>query len=470
MLGFSLLGLAILFYITRHHKLSLFIFTTFMLNGWCVLTDAIMGYKDFDLAFIYIVVILLVNLVISEEKKQFNDTKICILIGAFVFFMFLNVRFSFVHYKFTPYQILQGSRASFLVLSYFFLRKIEKDTFIWLNTVFFYITIVTSILYIIEVFYNIPTLPYKFATVKVDEFTGIMRYYNSPPLLYWYLIVTILFPKIIKSRLVLPSIFIFSVALIATLGRIQIGMTAIVLLLGLFFKGRISTLIKALFILLILSIPFMEIISLRFQGTYGDDSESEVRSLFSGGIEDMANGTDMDEGTLTYRFAWVYERMLYLRERSLGEKIYGLGLISDSQIDVVQPMYHFNLGLYSEDGTKQQMTTPDISYGNLLSKYGYVGGILYLTLWFYLLFFFFHYRKETDYSFAGFLLILELMLIGIAGTSVSDQGNLIFPLMIFVYVKKELELGKPKVPIEEESASYETLMAKFKKDHENHSH
>ncbi len=459
MLGFFLLGLAILLYITKHHKLSLLIFTTFMLNGWCILTDAILDYKNYDLAFIYIIVVLIFNLLIDIKTDNINDSKICIIIGAFIVFLLLDIRYSFTHYDFTPYQILQGSRASFLVLSYFFLRKIDQETFVWLNKVFFYITLITSILYIIEVFYNVRVLPYKFSTVKVDEFTGIMRYYNSPPLLYWYLIVTILFPKILNSRLILPAIFVFSIALIATLGRIQIGMTVFVIFVGLLLRRKIKTLLKAVIITLILSISFMEIISLRFQGTYGDDSESEVKSVFTGGIKDMANGDITDEGTLTYRFAWVYERMLYLSDRPIGENIYGLGLISDSQADVVQPMYHFNLGLYGEDGIKQQMTTPDISYGNLLSKYGYVGGLLYLLLWFYLMIFFFHHRKDSDYSLAGFLLVLTLMLIAIAGTSVSDQGNLIFPLMLFVYVKRELSLKYHKEQSVEAATAVNHILA-----------
>lgn len=439
MIGFYLLGFAILFYITSLHKLSLFIFATFMLNGWCVLTDAVLGYKNYDLAFIYVIAILAVNLFIDKKTNDLRDTRICLLIGIFIVFLFLDISFSFTHYQFTPYQILQGSRASFLILSYFFLRKLDNEIFIWLNKALFYVTLVTSILYIIEVFYNVPTLPYKFTNVKMDEFTHIMRYYNSPPLLYWYLIVTILFPKMLNSRLTVIAVFVFGTALVATLGRIQIGMTVFVIFVGLILRGRIKTVINALAIFTLLSIPFMQIISLRFQGKYGDESENEVRSMFSGGIQDMANGkNNMDEGTLTYRFAWIYERMLYLSERPISENIYGLGLISDSQVDVVQPMYHFYLGLYSDDGYKQQMTTPDISYGNLLSKYGYLGGFLYLSIWFYLMSYFFYHRNDSDYALAGFLHVLALMLIAFAGTTVSDQGNLLFPFMLLIYVKKKL--------------------------------
>ena len=72
MIGFYLLGFAIIFYITSLHKLSLFIFATFMLNGWCVLTDAILGYKNYDLAFIYVIAILAINLFIDKKTNSWD--------------------------------------------------------------------------------------------------------------------------------------------------------------------------------------------------------------------------------------------------------------------------------------------------------------------------------------------------------------------------------------------------------------
>ena len=116
--------------------------------------------------------------------------------------IFFNIMFSYNHYHFSSYQILQGSRASFLFLSYFFLRRQKIEDLLWLNRTFFYITLITSVLYILEVFLNLPVLPYKQETAKIDEYTGIMRYYNFPPLLYWYLYVSILSPQFIKSKFV----------------------------------------------------------------------------------------------------------------------------------------------------------------------------------------------------------------------------------------------------------------------------
>ena len=181
--------------------------------------------------------------------------------------------------------------------------------------------------------------------------------------------------------------------------------------------------------------PFAGIIGLRFAGKYEKSTGSEIKSIFSGGIQETAYiGNTNDVGTLTYRFAWIYERGAYLATRPLSENLMGLGLISDSQTITVHQRYAFMLGLPDQDGETTQMTTPDISYGNLFSKYGYLGSIIYLCIWIYLLFFFIHHKRDNDYSFLGLLIVLEMILLSFSGTSTSDQGNLIYPFMVYLLV------------------------------------
>ena len=434
MFGYILLAIAIVTYIIELRRISLFIFVTFMLNGWSVLTDTVLGVKNYDLAFIYMIVVISLQ-IFYEDSPDLKDWKLRLLIFIFFIFMLLNVNFSFVHYHFTSFQILQGSRASFLVLSYFFIRKIDKKDFLWLNNIFFYITLITSILYIIQVFFNVPVLPYDTENVRRDTYTGILRYYNHPPLLYWYIFVSILAPHLVKSRLTFISSFIFITALVATQGRTQIGMTIGVLVLGVIMQNRIKSIFGSVLIGLFVISQFSDIIGARFEGQFNDSTENDIESIFSGGIQETVKaGNAYNVGTLTYRLSWFYERALYMHDQPLGEKIFGLGLISDSQLETVERLYNFSLGLRDGDGNVMQLSTPDISYGNLLTKYGYLGGVLYLFIWVYLLLFFYKRRKDTDFSFVGFLLILNMFLIALAGNSISNQGNSIFPFMLYLYV------------------------------------
>lgn len=439
MFGYILLAIAIVTYIIELRRVSLFIFVTFMLNGWSVLTDTVLGVKNFDLAFIYTIVVLLLQ-IFYDDHPTIKDKKLRILIFIFFVFMLLNVNFSSVHYHFNSYQILQGSRASFLVLSYFFIRKISTKDILWLNNVFFYITLITSILYILQVFFDLPVLPYDSENVKRDEYTGILRYYNHPPLLYWYIFVSILAPQLIKSRLTFLSSFVFITALVATQGRTQIGMTIGVLVLGVIMQNRVKSIIGSVLVGLFVISQFADIIDARFEGEFNNSTESEIESIFSGGIQETVEaGNAYNVGTLTYRLAWYYERALYLHDQPFLEKVFGLGLISDSQIETVEKLYDFSLGLRDGDGNIMQLSTPDISYGNILTKYGYLGGILYLSIWFYLLLFFFKNRKESDYPFLSFLLILNMFLISLAGCSISNQGNIIFPFLLYIFMLHHIE-------------------------------
>ena len=81
------------------------------------------------------------------------------------------------------------------------------------------------------------------------------------------------------------------------------------------------------------------------------------------------------------------------RQVKLLEQVFGMGFISDSQ-SVVHKKYDFKLGLTSEEtGQIAQLSTPDIAYGNLLVRLGFVGMILYLLFAIHLAVFFFRQRK-----------------------------------------------------------------------------
>ena len=189
MIGYILLGIAIFTYIIELRKISLMIFFSFMLNGWCVLTDDVLGSKNYDLALIYIGFNLAYSTLFEKKPPRIPDMKLRFWLVLFLLFMLLDILFSLKHYQFTTYQVIQGCRASFLFLSYYILKDVDRKDFIWVNQFFFYITLVTSVLYVFEVLFDWHLLPYDYDNVKIDDFTGIKCYYNSPPLLYWFIFV-----------------------------------------------------------------------------------------------------------------------------------------------------------------------------------------------------------------------------------------------------------------------------------------
>lgn len=417
MIGIIILIFAVGIYISGNKKWSTLIYLGMLNNGFQVLTDRVIGIKNLDIAFIYMVIICIYSQIYEKPPKvEYGIKKHVYWLFAF---MVCSVLFSYIHYGFTFAQILQGSRHLWFFMSYLFLRKLRYKDVIWIFEKLYYITLIVSVLYIIQVIFRLPTLPYyDLEYVKIESATGLSRFYNFPFFLDFFIIVSVLCPKLIRNfRWRKIATFIFIIAILCTQGRTYIGVTAAVICLGLLMKGQASTIVRFLLIAGILLLPFSDLIIGRFEGRKGRETDSDITAILNGDFIKVAKtGKRSNLGTLTYRFAWVYERAEYLSHRPLGENVFGLGLISDSQTDAVHKMYHFKMGIIYL-GKISQMSTPDIAYGNLLSQYGYLGGILLLSFWIRLLIIFCRNRKIHPLFYSTFLALIVIIF-----NSVSDVG------------------------------------------------
>jgi hypothetical protein len=430
MIGIILLIIAILLYIRGNKKWSLLLFVAFMCNGLCLLTDKVIGAKNLDLAFIYTVVIGIYSL-IYERKEPKQDKMLINFINIFFIFLLCSVLFSYIHYGFSFLQILQGGRHHFLFLSYFFLIKTKREDLKWLLHKLFVITVITAILYIAQVLTGLPFLPYNME-IERDSSVGLLRYYNAPPLLSLFFFVSVLYPKCIKSPLIKIAPLVLIIAFICTLGRTQIGVTLAVVCLGLVMRGQTSKILRFALVLAICLLPMFDVLINRLDA--GGDSKNDINELLSGQYKEQIH-TNSSGATMSYRFAWVYERVEYLSNRPFGEKVFGLGMISDSQTDIVQKRYNFNLGLTNiETGYRTQLTTPDIAYGNLLIQFGYVGGIILVLIWLSVLVMSYRNRKQNEGLFCLFLLILTYFLLSFAGSVISTTANLVVPFLLLSLV------------------------------------
>ena len=156
-------------------------------------------------------------------------------------------------------------------------------------------------------------------------------------------------------------------------------------------------------------------------------------------------------------------------------------MINDSQTETVQRMYNFNIRRYfSEDdqSTKAQMGTPDTSYGNLLTRFGYVGGTVLLFLWIYIAYFAWKSRKKDEWMFVLFLLTSSYILLSFSGNLISDPKNLsivyyIITLSLFRQAEKEKSGINVEVDNSESTETEEigpTLETEVSVTNENHPH
>ena len=310
--------------------------------------------------------------------------------------------------------------------------------------ILFWVTTITAILYIGQIIVGRPLMPYD-GEPGTDESTGLIRIYNIPALLDFFLALSFVAPKYFGKRINLFRA-IYLTALACTLGRTGIFSTLMIIILSMLFLGKASKLLKTIAVLGILIIPFIGMISSRFEG--GGTSE-DLSALSSGAAfrnYDMQGG---EGGTLTYRIAWVYERFDYLIDRPIGEQIFGLGLISDSQ-PIVSKKYNFRTGLTNEGtGLPYQLATPDIAYGNLISRLGFGGTIIYLLLTIMMANFFYRNRKQNPFTIVCAAMIIMLFVGSISGSALSEPKNFVMYFLIMstmqYYKRPDLLNNKAKL-------------------------
>lgn len=389
-------------------------------GGFGLLTNDIIGVKNMDLAIVYTFVISLYLVLIKSWKiprwsfKPFYIASIIMVVVCVVF--------SYVHYHLTLFQILQGGRNFLLLFSLPILLRTTGREFSKIIRLLFIVCVITSILYILQIVLKQPMMPY--GEFSLDETTGLPRFYNVPANLAFFFALTFLKPRIFGSKLWLYRVLFFT-ATICTLGRTFIFTTIIIVLLALLLQGKLRRMGIAITIIGILIIPFYSVLQDRVEGGGGT---SDITSITQGNYRYYQNTND--GGTMVYRFAWVYERWYYMQSRPISEQLLGLGLVSESQ-PWVNVHYNFFLGLPNEEtGLTTQLSTPDISYGNLLTKLGMLGGIVYVVFALSLTLFLFKMRKRNIYILLAASQMIIAFLLSFSGTTLSDASNFSIIFMI----------------------------------------
>ena len=440
MIGYLLLLIALLLYIKpKYRHWSFFLYLSFMMGyggGFGLWTDEVLGAKNGDLAIIYTFVISIVMVF----KRQYNIPQWSFVVQYkwFILFLFASVLFSLFYYHFIPFQILQGGRSFLLIFAFPILVNIKQRDFDKVLQLLIKVCVLTSMLYILQTISRHAIMPY--GEFDTDPTTGLPRFYNSPANLDIFLALTFLKPELFKGRIIYYRILFF-LALVCTLGRTQITTTILLVFIALFFDGKIQKIGKYVILIGLMMLPFIGVLSDRFTG----DGASDFSDIQAGNFKE-GYVPGRDQGTLLYRFAWMYERYDYLIHRPLGEQLFGLGLISDSQ-PWVDKHYNFKIGLSNLDGIGAvQLSTPDISYGNIMTRLGFLGGVIYITFIVSLLFFLLKRRKDNVFILVSAASIMLLFINSFSGSLMSETRSftIYFLFLSFLFNNKRKILNYDK--------------------------
>lgn len=444
MLGLLLLLIAIILYFQpKYRYISYFLYLSFMMGyngGFGLWTDSVLQIQNKDIAIVYTFTINIY--LIASGKFHLPHLPWVQYYKLLVLFIIACVLFSLIYYDFSPYQVLQGGRSYLLLASLPILTQIKLAELYKLLRLLILVTVVTSGLYILQIVFGRPIMPYV-GEGNIDQTTGLIRLYNSPANLRFYLTLSFIAPKYFNGKIIAYRILFFT-ALICTLGRTGIFTGIMMVLLSLAMIGKFSNVSKYAILIGIMLIPFWGTLSNRFEK---GNTQNDLQQILRG---DFGKNYESSDATMTYRFAWIYERGNYMIHRPLFEQIFGLGFISESQKRIHQ-LYHFNIGLYNEEtGHINQLSTPDIAYGNLLVNLGFAGLIIYIIFFVHLIVFFFKNRKiHPIYTVCSAATII-MLISSFSGSAFSQPQTF---SLYFIFIPIYLSIKK-KYQRQHESNSY----------------
>ena len=400
---------AIVLYIWDYKIPALMIFFFFITSGFNLIPEEVMENSLFSKGMDYAILII-VGMVIIDTfciKNYLKPDKIIWLI--LIFYAFLAV--CIIYNKFVVgaswTDIIRTARYNILWIAYLVFRNLSKERLLYLLKCLFLTTVACAILYLLQIFLNEPILNESAKSYVRLPGIKIPRFYNQPDMLQIFTFMAIYFnPYKGKVKIITTAILIM--ALLGAFHRSLI--IAFILAVSMGYVVRLPRIKK---IVVLTSISVFGLFFIAFLGYKFVNSAtvSDIAMVTSGNVADIeAKDIDIEDlqgSTFTFRIAHLIERNQYLLEHPKA-MLLGAGLMTEDS-KLTGSMFNFDIGLIQESsGQTAQLDTGDISYSILLLRYGYLGTVLVLSLYIFLMSYF--YKNRTDpvglFSFVYIIVII----------------------------------------------------------------
>ena len=387
--------IAIGLYICGYKVPALFIFFFFLTSGFNLIPEEIFDVKMFSKGMDY-AIILVIGMVIIDSLCVKNYLKPDKLIWfVLIFYIFLASCIAYNRYVIGIdwKEIIRTARYNVLWIVYLVLRNLSKEQLHTLMKCLFLTTVVCASLYLLQIIIDEHILV-KTEKVYLKLFEmKIPRFYNQPDMLHFFTFMAIYFNPY-KGMLRIITTTILIIALLGALHRSLF--IAFILAISI---GYIIRLPRTEKIAILTSISIIGFVIIVFWGYTFANSRTvkDIALVASGNIADIeANDFDIEElqkSTFTFRIAHLLERNQYVFEHP-NAMLFGAGLMTEDSKST-DVMFDFKVGLIEEALSKTvQLDTGDISYSILIMRYGYVGTLLVLALYIFLMHFF--YKNHED--------------------------------------------------------------------------
>ena len=429
MIGLIFCLIAIFLYYKGNKPLSLTIYYVLAFRGMGIIPFAANGIKTPDMAIVYMVVICVISL-ITHKKGFYKRDGLSKLLACLGLFLLLSSLVSYFYYSFSLIQIITVVRGYLYILSYFILRELTIDQY---KKLFSYLSIIaffSCIVYLFQIPLRRPLLLTitEFKSEQDDRNGGFLRFTNIPPLRDMFFFLSFFAYSYYNQRIKEKyQKLIYSLSILFSFGRTATITSFGILVAALSFRNKkyIAWIILA-FILCYPLITFMT------DTMKKRDSSLDMEMIAKGEYKNYTTGYKAESTTMTYRFAWVYERWEYIKERPLIEQLFGLGFISEEDPEALK-RYKFRVIDYgAQSDTFQLIYSSDIAFGNFITRWGLLGTIILLSIWFYL-FSFFWKNRSNGLAYAALTLWLYLFINNFSSRGMSETNSMINFFALYAY-------------------------------------
>ena len=429
MIALLLCLIALFLYYKNKKALSLTIFYILAFRGMGLIPFMSNGIKTPDMAIVYIVVICFTSL-ITHKRGFYKRDKLSKFLYALGLYLILSCSVSYFYYEFSLIQIITVVRGYLYFLSYFILRDLTLEQHKKLFSYLSIITFVSCIAFILQIPLERPLL-FTRDELNFDQrerYGGFLRFTNIPPLrdLFFFLsfFAFSYYSQQIKTKY---QKIIYSLAILLSFGRTVTISSFGILIAALSYRNK--KYITWIVLILMFCYPFIAFLT---DSLNKRDSSLDIEMLAKGEYKNYTTGYKAESTTLTYRFAWVYERWEYIKQRPLIEQLFGLGFISEEDPEASR-RYKFRVIDYgAQSDTFQLIYSADIAYGNFITRWGLLGTIVLLTIWFYLLSYFWKHRRN-GLAYAALALWVYIFMCSFSSRGMSETNTMINFFALYAY-------------------------------------
>ena len=400
---------AIFLYIRDYKISALFIFFFFLTSGFNLIPEEILENNLFSKGIDY-AILTLVGIIIIDSfciKNYLKPDKLVWMILIFYAFLGLCVIYNKFFIGTSLKEIIRTVRYNLLWIAYFVFRNLSKEQLQHLMKCLFITTVVCAALYILQIVLDehILNKTVKFYYRVFDIW--VPRFYNQPDMIHIFTFMAIYFNPY-KGMLKVATTVILVIALLGALHRSIFIAFILAISIGYVIRLPRPKRIAILTFFSIAGFAFVVFFGYKFANSR---TVKDIAIVTSGNVAEI-DEVDIDieelqKSTFTFRITHLLERNKYLLDHPRA-MLFGAGLMTEDS-KLTNKMFDFKVGLLEETmGTTAQLDTADISYSILIIRYGYVGTLLVLSLYIFLMIYFYknHNHPVGMFSFVYFILVI----------------------------------------------------------------